>query len=207
MFDQILAFVANSAIEVISFLGYFGVFLLMTLESTFLPIPSELIMPFAGYLAHKGEMNFWLVALVGGIGATLGSTISYYMGYYGGKPFIEKFGKYFLINEKDMRWTEEWFEKHGEKTIFITRFLPVARHLISGPAGMARMDIKKFVVFTFLGAFLWSLALTYAGFYLGSRWEEVHHLMRPFSIVIVLFTVGVGVWYVWRHLKQRHESN
>src|SRR3989338_5284068 len=102
----------------------------MVMETTLFPVPSELVMPFAGFLAFEGKMNFWVVVLLGGVGATVGSLLSYYLGYHGGKPFIRKFGKYFLINEQDMEWTENWFKKHGEKTIFISRFVPVVRHLI-----------------------------------------------------------------------------
>ncbi len=203
MFSEILGFLAQLAIQVISLLGYFGIFALMALESTFFPIPSELVMPFAGYLAFQGKMNFWLVALLGGLGATAGSVLSYYMGYYGGKPFLKRFGKYFLINDEDMEWTENWFRKHGEKTIFVSRFIPVVRHLISGPAGIFRMDVRKFIIFTFAGAFLWSLVLTYAGYYLSSRWEEVSHFLRPFSFLVVAILLAVAGWYIWRHLKRR----
>lgn len=203
VFAEILEFIAMLAINTISFFGYFGIFMLMLLESTTVPIPSELVMPFAGYLAHEGKFNFWIVVLVGGWGGIAGSLLSYYMGKIGGRPFIMKFGKFLLIEESDLEWTENWFRKHGEKTIFISRFIPVVRHLISVPAGIAKMDVKRFVFYTFLGATAWSFILTYAGYYLGSRWDEVHHVTRNFSFVIVLIIIAIGIWYVWRHLKRK----
>ncbi len=203
MLNSILEMLVSFAVNTISFFGYVGVFVLMMLESTLFPIPSELVMPFAGYLAFQGKMQFWLVVLIGGIAGVVGSLVSYYIGYYGGNAFIKNFGRYFLIHEEDMHWTISWFKRHGEKTIFISRFIPIIRHLISIPAGIARMDLKKFVIYTFIGATMWSLILTSLGYYLGSRWEDVHVVAQKFDYMIIGIIALVIIWFVWRHLNRK----
>ncbi|MEK7238774.1 MAG: DedA family protein, partial [Nitrospirota bacterium] len=172
---------AKYTTHLISTSGYLGVFLLMAAESTMVPLPSELVMPFAGYLAYTGEFNFVYVIFISGLGTVFGSLVSYYIGEYGGEPFLEKYGKYLLINKKDLEWTHKWFANHGEKTIFISRFIPVVRHLISIPAGIAEMNIKRFTIFTFLGGFLWNTFLAYLGYLLGQNWTLVHHYTKPLS--------------------------
>src|SRR3989344_2465633 len=125
--------------------GYFGVFVLMALESMIAPVPSEVVMPFAGYLALQGQFNFWLVLLASSLGSIFGSFLSYYIGFYGGRPLVLKFGRYLLVEEEHLEWTEKWFRKQGDKTIFISRFVPVVRHLISIPAGIAKMPMRRFL--------------------------------------------------------------
>src|SRR3989344_9038650 len=147
--------------------GYFGLFILMALESMIAPVPSEVVMPFAGYLVLQGRFDFWIVLLVSGLGSIFGSVLSYYIGFYGGRPFVLRYGKYLLLDKEHLEWTENWFRKQGNKTIFISRFIPVVRHLISIPAGIAKMAIHKFVIYTFLGATIWNFILLYAGFKLG----------------------------------------
>lgn len=199
----VLAKMGELAVNIITSTGYFGIFILMALESTMIPLPSELVMPFAGYLAYQGVFNIYLVCLVSGIATVFGSLFSYYLGKYGGEPFLEKYGKYFLINKEDLKKTHKYFEKHGEKTIFISRFIPVVRHLISIPAGIAEMNVKKFVLYTFLGGLIWNSFLAYVGYLLAERWELVHEYTKPLSyVVLVLLIIGV-IYFVYKHLLSK----
>ena len=187
--------------------GYAGVFVLMALESMIAPVPSEVVMPFAGYLVLQGKFNFWLALLASSIGSIFGSLLSYYMGSYGGRPFILKFGKYLLLEEEHLKWTEKWFKKQGDKTIFISRFVPVVRHLISIPAGIARMAIHKFIFYTFAGATMWNLILLYAGFKLGSHWGKIHQYSKELDIIFVIGVVLFLAYFVWKHHKKRKNEN
>ncbi len=194
---------AKYTTHLISTSGYLGVFLLMAAESTMVPLPSELVMPFAGYLAYTGKFNFVYVIFISGLGTVFGSLVSYYIGEYGGEPFLEKYGKYLLINKKDLEWTHKWFTNHGEKTIFISRFIPVVRHLISIPAGIAEMNIKRFTIFTFLGGFLWNTFLAYLGYLLGQNWTLVHHYTKPLSYVVVVLLIAGVVFFVYKHVYKK----
>lgn len=194
---------AKYTTHLISTSGYLGVFLLMAAESTMVPLPSELVMPFAGYLAYTGKFNFVYVIFISGLGTVFGSLVSYYIGEYGGEPFLEKYGKYLLINKKDLEWTHKWFANHGEKTIFISRFIPVVRHLISIPAGIAEMNIKRFTIFTFLGGFLWNTFLAYLGYLLGQNWTLVHHYTKPLSYVVVVLLIAGVVFFVYKHVYKK----
>ena len=194
---------AKYTTHLISTSGYLGVFLLMAAESTMVPLPSELVMPFAGYLAYTGKFNFVYVIFISGLGTVFGSLVSYYIGEYGGEPFLEKYGKYLLINKKDLEWTHKWFTNHGEKTIFISRFIPVVRHLISIPAGIAEMNIKRFTIFTFLGGFLWNTFLAYLGYLLGQNWTLVHHYTKPLSYVVVVLLISGVVFFVYKHVYKK----
>src|SRR3989344_5804666 len=150
MITEILAYIGNLCVQLISYMGYFGVFVLMTFESMIIPIPSELVMPFAGFLAAKGEMSFILVVVFSSLGSVFGSLISYYIGKYGGRKLVFDYGKYFLLDETDLIKTEQWFSNKGEKTVFISRFIPVVRHLISIPAGIGKMNLGKFIFYTLI---------------------------------------------------------
>jgi len=200
--ETLLIELAKFASSLISSWGYFGVFSLMALESTMFPLPSELVMPFAGYLAQQGRFDFVLVIIVSALGTVFGSLISYYLGKYGGEPFLERYGKYFLINKKDLQKTHGFFEKHGDKTIFISRFIPVVRHLISLPAGIAEMNLKKFIFFTFLGGLIWNSIVAYLGYYLGKNWNLVHEHTKTFSyIALALILTGIA-YFIFKHLKK-----
>ncbi len=190
-------------IRVIEMLGYPGIVLLMALESMIAPVPSELVMPFAGFLAGQGKLNFMLVIVFSSLGSLLGSLISYYIGKRGGYSLVKKFGKYLLLDETDLQKTQQWFEKRGEKTIFISRFIPVVRHLISIPAGVGRMDLKKFCLYTVLGATLWNGFLAYVGFVLGQRWEMVRQYTEPLSLAVAIILVIAAVIVVYRHVKHK----
>ncbi len=194
---------AEYIVAVISAGGYMGVFILMALESMIAPVPSEVVMPFAGYLASQGRFDFWLALFASSLGSIAGSLSSYYMGFYGGRPLVIKFGRYFLLDEEHLEWTEKWFTKQGSKTILISRFIPVVRHLISIPAGIARMSMGRFLVYTFIGATSWNLVLLYAGFKLGSHWDKIHQYSKELDIIFFVGVILFLVYFVWKHHKKR----
>lgn len=186
--------------------GYFGVFVLMTLESMVAPVPSEAVMPFAGFLWFDGQMTFFWIIVASTIGSIAGSLISYYIGAYLGKPFVRKFGKYLLLNEHHLEITEGFFSKYGEKTIFISRFIPVVRHFISIPAGVGRMRMSKFIIYTTIGAGLWNAFLAYVGYILGSNWEKIRTYSEILDIIIVIAIVVALIYFVKKRKKQLHEK-
>lgn len=199
----IFDYIGQLAIKTIEFLGYPGITLLMILESMVVPLPSELVMPFAGFLAEKGKMNLWLIIFFSSLGSLLGSLISYYLGYYGGKRFVLKFGKYLLLNVTDLEKTERWFQKRGDKTIFFSRFIPVVRHLISIPAGIGKMNLKKFCLYTIAGATLWNSFLAYFGYALGENWNKIRYYSEYFSATITIILLFAGISFVYRHFKNK----
>lgn len=201
MLTLIFGWIAEFILNLISLFGYGGVFFAMALESMITPIPSELVMPFGGFLAATGEMNFWLVILAGGLGSLVGSVASYAMGYYGGRPLILKVGKYLLLNEHHLEQTEKFFKRHGEKTIFIGRLIPVVRHLISIPAGLGKMNRRVFALYTFLGATLWCGILTYVGFFLGKNWEVLYHYTHYVSYAFAILIVLGCCYFAIKHLS------
>lgn len=204
MFDSLLGTISAFAINVISSLGYAGIMALMALESANLPIPSEIIMPFSGFLASEGRFTLFWITFFGALGNLLGSIANYAIGYYGGRPFIEKYGKYFLINKHEVDVADEWFDKHGAKAIFWGRLLPVVRTFISLPAGITRVNFLKFIAYTFIGCLPWSFALGYVGFWLGKRWTQIEHYFRQFDIIIVAMALISVVWFVYYKLKKKN---
>lgn len=200
MFTSVIEYLAHIVVTMISSLGYFGVFLAMAIESACIPLPSEIIMPFAGYLVYQGEFNFWLVGIVGALGNLAGSLVAYYIGKWGGLPLVEKYGKYILISHHDIKLAHKWFAGHGKSTVFFTRLMPVVRTFISLPAGISEMNVKTFSIYTFLGALPWSLLLAYIGFKLGENWNTLGDYFHKADLIIgVVLIVGV-VWYVRRHI-------
>jgi len=187
--------------------GYFGVFILMALESMIAPVPSEVVMPFAGYLALQGKFSFWIVLLASSLGSVFGSFLSYYIGLYGGKPLVLKFGKYLLLEEEHLEWTEKWFKKRGEKTILISRFVPVVRHLISMPAGIAKMPLRKFLVYTFIGASIWNFMLLYAGLKLGLQWNKIHQYSGQLDIIFIAAVAAFFIYFILKHHKRRKNED
>src|SRR3989344_953566 len=153
---MVFGFIFEYIVSVIDKLGYVGIFVFMVLESMVFPIPSEAIMPFAGFLVAQGRLNLYLVIALSALASLIGSLLSYYMGYFGGRKFVHKFGRYFFINEGHLIYTEKFFKNYGEKTIFVGRFIPVVRHLISVPAGIGKMNLIKFSLYTILGAGIWN---------------------------------------------------
>jgi membrane protein DedA with SNARE-associated domain len=201
MVEKLIALLAGFIIATISRLGYGGIVLLMAIESACIPLPSEIIMPFSGYLVSTGELNLWLVALAGAVGCVLGSIIAYYAGAWGGRPFIEKYGKYILISRHDLNLADRWFQRHGDITIFLGRLLPVIRTFIAFPAGIARMDLWRFNLYTFAGSFLWSLGLAWIGMKLGEHWDTLGIYFHRFDAAIGVVVLAGIVWYIRRHLR------
>jgi membrane protein DedA with SNARE-associated domain len=186
--------------QFISSIGYAGVFILMTLESAALPVPSEVVMPFAGYLAYQGVFNLYLISILGALGCTAGSILSYYIGYKGGRPFIEKYGRYLFIESRHMQLAETWFNKYGDRAVFFSRLLPVVRTFISLPAGIGKYDLRKLVTFSFIGSLPWCFALAYVGFYLGPFWKNIIGFFNGLDIVVVV-SIIIIVLYYWKLRK------
>ncbi len=201
MLEQLLAAVATWILGVISSMHYAGIVLLMAIESACIPLPSEVIMPFAGFLVSKGEMTLFGIALAGAIGCVLGSIPAYYLGMFGGRPLVERFGKYVLISHKDLDMADSWFAKHGEIIIFIARLLPAVRTFIAFPAGVARMNMPKFIAYTFVGSFIWCGVLGYVGMKMGENWESLKVYFHQFHYVIAAAGIAFAIWYVRRHFK------
>ena len=191
--------------------GYPAVFIFITLESTLVPIPSELVMPLAGFMAYKGEFSLPVILVINSVGALLGSGLCYWIGVVGGKPFLVKYGKYFLVNQHDIAKTETFFAKHGKATILIARFLPVIRHVISVPAGIARMPLRGFFLQTFLGSTIWGGALILLGYYVGANWETLANTLKRvdllIGLILVLGLVALGIRFVVRRRASGLENN
>ena len=201
MLEKIIAILATWIMGVISTMGYGGVVLLMAIESACIPLPSEIIMPFAGFLVFKGEMLLWMVAVAGALGCVVGSIPAYYLGMYGGRPLVEKYGKWVLISHKDLKWADHAFEKHGDIIIFIGRLLPAVRTFIAFPAGVARMHMGKFILYTFVGSLIWCYLLAFAGFKMGEHWESLKVYFHEFHYIIAGAGLIFVVWYLKRHFK------
>lgn len=199
MLEGLLDFMLNLAKELIASTGYFGVFFLMALESTAFPIPSEAVMPLAGFLVEEGKFNFILASFAGASGSLAGALFSYYVGKFLGREFIVKYGKYVFLHESHLIATEDFFKKNGDKTIFIARFIPVVRHLISFPAGIAEMDLKKFSTYTFIGSFIWCGILTYIGMILGENWEKVVAFTHYLDYIVIPVLVIIVIWFLWKY--------
>ena len=182
--------------------SYVGVFLLMTLESMVAPIPSELVMPFAGFLIFTGEFGVVPVMVASTLGSIVGSLLSYGMGMLG-KPVVLRYGRYLLLNVHHLEWTEKFFLRHGGKTIFISRFIPVVRHLISIPAGLARMPLTPFILYTAVGATLWNMFLTYLGFRLKQNWQLIQKYTHILDYFVVAGLIGATLYLVWKIKRAR----
>jgi membrane protein DedA with SNARE-associated domain len=201
MLGKLLAAIGAFIIGVLSSLGYAGVVLLMAVESACIPLPSELIMPFAGYLVFKGQLLLWGVALAGAVGCVLGSLVAYYVGLFGGRPLVQRYGRYLLISHHDLDLADRWFARHGDITIFVGRLLPVVRTFIAFPAGVARMPLPKFVAYTFVGSLIWCWALAWLGQSLGEHWDSLGVYFHRFDAVIALGILAAAAWWIWRHLN------
>jgi len=204
MIYEIFAQISSFIINTISTLGYPGIVILMTLESACIPIPSEIIMPFSGYLVYLGEFSLWLVVIVGTIGNLIGSIIFYFIGFYGGRPLIEKYGKYILISGQDLDQAERWFKKYGGESIFFSRILPVIRTFISFPAGIAKMPFWKFSFYTFAGSLPWSFFLTYAGILTGENWSKLEIYFKKFDWLIIILIISGISWWIYKKIKTKN---
>lgn len=193
-------YLANHAKEILESWSYFGAFVLMLLESMIAPVPSEVVMTPLGMLVAQNKLSLWMVVAASSAGSIAGSLISYAMGAWGGKPLVLKFGKYLLLNEHHLEWTEKWFHKHGDSTIFIGRFIPVVRHLISIPAGVGRMPLPQFCIFTLLGATLWNGFLLWLGMKLQDNWTSILKWRHMIDVGVVIVLVVGGGWFFYTHL-------
>lgn len=197
------AYLVELFIKVISDAGYMGLTFLMALESMIAPVPSEAVMPFAGFLIYQGKMHWEAVVFFSTLGSIIGSLLSYYIGMNFGRPLVVKYGRYLFLNEHHLELTEKFFRKFGQKTIFISRFIPVVRHFISLPAGTARMNIWLFAVYTISGAAIWNLFLAYLGYRLGSNWSVIRTYSEKLDmIIILLIMLGIGYLYVQNRKKK-----
>jgi len=202
MIYVIFAWLGSFIVNVIFALGYPGVVVLMALESACIPVPSEIIMPFSGYLVAISKFSLWAVILAGTIGNLIGSIAAYFVGYYGGRPLAEKYGKYILVFPHDLDRAEAWFRKYGNASVFFSRLLPVVRTFISFPAGVAKMPFWKFCFYTTAGSLPWSFLLTYVGIVLGENWKSIEVYFRRFDwLVIILAGLSVG-WWLYKKLRK-----
>lgn len=204
--DQILMPIIHFIETTITDMGPLGIVLLMAIESANIPLPSEAIMPFAGYLVSIGKLNFHAAAFAGAFGCVVGSVPSYYLGYFGGRPFIEKYGKWFLISKRDLEIADNWTKKYGDWAFFICRMLPVVRTFISLPAGILKANFPVFIGFTFIGSLVWCYFLTYIGVKLGEHRETLSDIWHKFDILIVAVCLILFGIYVYRHVKHLKES-
>ena len=201
MLEKVIGLLAVWIMSVISTMGYGGIVLLMAIESACIPLPSEIIMPFAGYLVFKGEMVLWIVAFMGALGCVLGSIPAYYVGKTGGRKRAEKYGRFVLISPKDLKMADDWFKNYGEIIIFIGRLLPAVRTFIALPAGIARMNMTKFIIYTFVGSFIWCWALAYTGMVFGEHWDTLKVYFHEFHYVIAGAAIIFIIWYIRRHFQ------
>jgi membrane protein DedA with SNARE-associated domain len=204
MIARIIEFLSWLIILTISTLGYSGIVLLMAIESACIPLPSEIIMPFSGYLVSTVQMNLWAVGFAGALGCVLGSLVAYGVGSRGGRPLIEKYGRYVLVSPHDLDLADRWFGNYGEIIVFVSRLLPAIRTFIAFPAGVARMNLKRFVIYTFAGSLPWCLGLAYVGQLLGAKWNKDDTLktwFHRFDFLIGIAAVLLASWWIWRHVR------
>jgi len=197
-------FLSETAINLIESLGYWGVFIGMTIESACIPLPSEIIMPFAGYVVWEGQMTLWGITLVGALGNLFGSLIAYYVGWKGGRPLLEKYGKYVLISHSKLNLADEWFEKYGHEAVLISRVLPGVRTFISLPAGITHMDLKKFIIYTFFGSIPWCLALGYVGVFMGPNWTNLQDYFHYLDILVAVGVVAFLAYLLYHYRGKEH---
>jgi membrane protein DedA with SNARE-associated domain len=209
----VLAFIDGIVIPFLNSLygavGYLGVMVAMAIESAMIPLPSELILPYAGFLISDirqlepltgNAWNFWIVVVMATVGNTLGSLVAYAIGAFGGRPFLERYGRTLLIRPHEIELADRMFERHGAAIVFVGRLLPIVRTFISFPAGVARMPVGRFIVYSTAGALLWSIILVYAGTVLGANWVDIRHALQPFDLLIAVLVVAAAVLFVWWRL-------
>ena len=206
MIENLVSFLTHIIVQTISNLGYSGVALLMGIESAAVPLPSEIIAPFAGYLVYTGRFSLLGVALAGGVGSAVGSAITYWIGYSGGRPFIERYGKYFLISKHDLDIADKFFARYGNASTFIGRLLPIVRTFISIPAGIARVPFWSFLFYSFVGSCIWTWLLAFAGMKLGENWSGIRSRLHGFDTAIGLLLIVGLIWFIYRHFKNSKES-
>ncbi|MBI5681114.1 MAG: DedA family protein [Methanobacterium sp.] len=196
---SILDYVSQIAINLIEYLGYWGVFIGMLIESACIPLPSEVIMPFAGFAVSEGKMTLWGITIAGVLGNLVGSWIAYFVGLKGGKPFLEKYGKYVLISQRKLDIAHNWFEKYGHEAVLISRMLPIVRTFISLPAGIAEMNFKKFTVYTVIGCLPWCFMLGYIGVMLGPHWDVIRNYFHILDVFVGIGIVAVIIYIIYHY--------
>lgn len=208
MTEKIINFLLPYVTGIISAIGYPGIALLMAIESACIPLPSEIIMPFAGYGVYQGRMSLWAAATAGAIGCNIGSFVAYWIGAHGGRPLVERYGRYVLMSHKDLDRVDHYFQKYGDITVLLGRLLPVVRTFIALPAGIARMPQLRFHIYTFIGSWPWCFALAYAGMKAGESWDApdsmLKHILHKADAAIILLLLAGIIWFVWTHLKNRN---
>jgi membrane protein DedA with SNARE-associated domain len=202
----VLEWLEHFMVDILGQYGYQAVFVLMVLESALIPVPSEVTMVFGGFLVSRGDLDFFWVGMLGALANLLGSWLAYWLGLWGGRPLIERWGRYLLIRKHEIDRAEAWFRDHGEAAVFVSRLLPVVRTFISLPAGVARMPFGKFTLYTFLGCVPWCFALTWAGLLLGDNWETFLRYGTPISYGVAAVIALVIGWWVWRRLRMRRAA-
>lgn len=203
MLTSVVKVLAGIIVTFISSSGYLGIVALMAIESACIPLPSEVIMPFSGYLASAGRFSLWGVAVAGALGCNLGSIVAYYVGLVGGRPLAERYGHYVLVSRHDLELADRWFARYGDWAVFFARLLPVVRTFIALPAGIARMNFVRFNVYTFLGSLPWCFVLAYAGMKLGERWETLGPYFHRFDTIFLIVLVAGAVWFIRNRWKNR----
>ena len=198
--EFILEWVSSTIINIIDSTGYAGIFILMVLEGSFIPIPSEIILPFSGYLVFEGRFSLLMVAFVGALGNIVGTLFSYSISRYIGLSFIHKYGKYVFVTRRDIDLSQRLFEKYGAPIIFVTRLIPGIRGFVAIPAGVARMRVLPFIVYVFTGSFIYSLFLTYIGVVAGENWDILEPYFKKFDWVLVVLLALGATWWIWRHI-------
>jgi membrane protein DedA with SNARE-associated domain len=210
MSEKIIEILIQFIMHVIGSGGYAGIVALMGIESACIPLPSEIILPFAGCLVYEGRFNLFWVATAGAIGCNLGSVIAYWIGASGGRPLVERYGKWVLMNHHDLDRMTAFFEKYGAITVLISRLLPVVRTFIAFPAGIAKMPQGKFHLYTFAGSWPWCYVLAYVGMKLGEKWEtdpRFHQIFHQFHAVVEVVLLAGIVWFVWSHIRRARQAN
>lgn len=203
MLSQLLELLVSIVTSLTNTFGHWGVFIGMLLESSCIPLPSEVIMLFGGFLAAQGTLDFWGVVWAGVLGNVTGFVITYWVGANGGRAFLRKYGKYILFNNGHLNKAERWFSCHGDWAVFFGRNLPVIRTFISLPAGVARMDFKRFLTFTFIGCIPWNIALTYLGLKLGQNWQSVEPYFRPVSYAVLIAIILAATRFFFKNVPKR----
>jgi membrane protein DedA with SNARE-associated domain len=210
MNEKILALLVQFVTHVITVGGYGGIVALMGIESACIPLPSEIIMPFAGYVVYLGQFNLIWAATAGAVGCNLGSAVAYWIGAKGGRPLVERYGRWVLMSHQDLDRMTVFFEKYGSITVLVSRLLPVVRTFIAFPAGIAKMSQLRFHIYTFIGSWPWCFALAYAGMKLGERWHSdprFEQAFHRFHLVVEVALLAMVVWFLWVHLSRRREAS
>jgi len=199
--ETILKPITSFVLSVISTWGYAGIVVCMTIESACIPLPSEVIMPFSGYLVTTGRFTLWGVALAGAIGNVLGSWIGYWLGSVGGRPLAERLSRWHVVRVEEYDRADRWLRRHGLQVAFWTRLVPIVRTFVSFPAGAARVPIARFTMYTFVGSYIWSFILAWAGAKFGEHWESIHEVWRGFDLAVLVALVALFLLWLRSHFK------